>query len=148
MAILLDNTGERGYSRAECGISAKTKRRVAGGKKGMNRLAVSLIAVILISVTLSLAWSSSPSELVAEAQGKPTLYWGSGGYDVRLIQWKLQSWGYYRGSIDGCLGRRLLGPSATFKLVMACLLTDWWVLQLGALWDLQELHRLRLLVVL
>ncbi len=70
----------------------------------MNRLAVSLIAVILISVTLSLAWSSSPSELVAEAQGKPTLYWGSGGYDVRLIQWKLQSWGYYRGSIDGVFG--------------------------------------------
>ena len=81
MAILLDNTGERGYSRAECGISAKTKRRVAGGKKGMNRLAVSL-AVILISVTLSLAWSSSPSELVAEAQ-KPTLYWVV-WYDVRL----------------------------------------------------------------
>ena len=40
----------------------------------------------------------------AQAQGRPTLYWGSRGANVRLVQWKLQEWGYYRGAIDGIFG--------------------------------------------
>ncbi|MGE5483090.1 MAG: spore cortex-lytic enzyme [Bacteroidota bacterium] len=37
---------------------------------------------------------------------RPTLYWGSYGSSVRLVQWRLQSWGYYRGRIDGVFGAR------------------------------------------
>ena len=69
----------------------------------MKRLAVFLGAVILVALVLG---SFNPVEgpKLVEAQAKPTLHWGSGGYDVRLVQWKLQSWGYYRGSIDGVFG--------------------------------------------
>ena len=35
---------------------------------------------------------------------KPTLYWGSTGADVRLLQKRLSDWGYYRGPIDGIYG--------------------------------------------
>lgn len=35
---------------------------------------------------------------------RPTLYWGSTGQQVRVLQWRLQEWGYYRGSIDGVFG--------------------------------------------
>lgn len=44
--------------------------------------------------------------LVAPAAGqeRPTLYWGTTGASVRLLQWRLQQWGYYRGSIDGVFG--------------------------------------------
>lgn len=40
---------------------------------------------------------------VLEAQ-RPTLYWGSTGQQVRVLQWRLQEWGYYRGTIDGVFG--------------------------------------------
>ncbi|HAN87351.1 MAG: spore cortex-lytic enzyme [Bacillota bacterium] len=40
----------------------------------------------------------------AEAQTRPTLYWGSRGTSVRLVQWKLSDWGYYRGWVDGVFG--------------------------------------------
>ncbi|BAS28380.1 spore cortex-lytic enzyme [Limnochorda pilosa] len=35
---------------------------------------------------------------------RPTLYWGTSGYQVRVLQWRLQQWGYYRGPIDGSFG--------------------------------------------
>nr|WP_226984178.1 spore cortex-lytic enzyme [Halothermothrix orenii] len=35
---------------------------------------------------------------------RPTLYWGTSGSNVRLVQWKLQQWGYYEGRIDGYFG--------------------------------------------
>lgn len=35
---------------------------------------------------------------------RPTLYWANEGPSVRLLQWKLQQWDYYRGDIDGVLG--------------------------------------------
>lgn len=35
---------------------------------------------------------------------RPTLYWGNEGPSVRLLQWKLQQWDYYRGDIDGIFG--------------------------------------------
>lgn len=35
---------------------------------------------------------------------RPTLYWGTSGDDVSLLQWRLQSWGYYGGPITGYFG--------------------------------------------
>ncbi|NMB46015.1 MAG: spore cortex-lytic enzyme [Firmicutes bacterium] len=69
----------------------------------MARVALWLIALTLAVSLCGLADPASIPEGV-EAQARSTLYWGSGGYDVRLVQWKLQSWGYYRGSIDGVFG--------------------------------------------
>ena len=38
---------------------------------------------------------------LASAETRPTLYWGTRGRSVRLVQWKLSEWGYYRGYVDG-----------------------------------------------
>lgn len=40
----------------------------------------------------------------SDAGTRPNLYWGNTGQDVRVLQWKLQSWGYYNGNIDGFYG--------------------------------------------
>ncbi|MEA4882630.1 MAG: spore cortex-lytic enzyme [Clostridia bacterium] len=42
----------------------------------------------------------------AFAETRPTLYWGTSGASVRLAQWKLSQWGYYRGAVDGVFGTR------------------------------------------
>lgn len=76
---------------------------MVGGSRSMRRAALLLVALTLALMLCGLA-EPLITPLVVEAQAKPTLYWGSGGYDVRLVQWKLQSWGYYRGAIDGVFG--------------------------------------------
>jgi len=40
----------------------------------------------------------------AWTQARPTLYWGSTGQDVRDVQWRLRTWGYYQGPVDGYYG--------------------------------------------
>ncbi|HET7560138.1 MAG TPA: spore cortex-lytic enzyme [Limnochordia bacterium] len=45
------------------------------------------------------------------AAARPTLYWGSTGSDVKTLQWKLEQWGYYNGTIDGVYG------ASTYKAV-------------------------------
>lgn len=64
------------------------------------RKTVIAVAVLLVLVAGLLALSDTLS-----AQRR-TLYWGTRGRDVRLAQWKLQQWGYYRGAIDGVYGPR------------------------------------------
>ena len=49
----------------------------------------------------------------ASAEVRPTLYWGTRGRSVRLVQWKLSEWGYYRGYVDGIYGAR------TYRAVVA-----------------------------
>lgn len=58
-------------------------------------LTVGIVAFVVI-----LACAITP----AQAQRRPTLYWGSRGTSVRLVQWKLSDWGYYRGWVDGIFG--------------------------------------------
>lgn len=47
------------------------------------------------------AYEPAPS---IEAQSVPRLAYGSQGEQVRLLQWRLQQWGYYSGPIDGVFG--------------------------------------------
>ncbi|WP_366924750.1 spore cortex-lytic enzyme [Metallumcola ferriviriculae] len=42
--------------------------------------------------------------IYAQAQYRPSLYYGSTGEDVSLVQQKLRDWGYYDGPIDGYYG--------------------------------------------
>lgn len=44
-----------------------------------------------------------------------TLYWGTKGQDVKVIQSKLQKWGYYDGSIDGIYGAETYGAVLKFQ---------------------------------
>ncbi|HHV54569.1 MAG TPA: spore cortex-lytic enzyme [Firmicutes bacterium] len=59
------------------------------------------IVLGLLLPTLFLVLLMTGGEAVAQRR---TLYWGTYGRDVRLVQWRLQSWGYYRGPIDGIFG--------------------------------------------
>lgn len=65
-------------------------------------LAVSLAAITVLSY---LAAAIPPAEADASPGVRPTLYWGSRGEDVRLVQSRLQQWGYYKGRVDGIFGR-------------------------------------------
>ena len=80
----------------------------------MRRLMAFFVVVSLFTLVLGLFSTVRGLNLV-EAQAKPTLFWGSGGYDVRLVQWKLQSWGYYRGTIDGVFGTETSGAVRRFQ---------------------------------
>lgn len=65
------------------------------------------VAVALTAITV-LAWFAAalpPSEADASPGVRPTLYWGSRGENVRLVQSRLQQWGYYKGRVDGIFGR-------------------------------------------
>ena len=44
---------------------------------------------------------------------QPTLYWGTTGTSVRVLQRKLLAWGYYEGRVDGTYG------SDTYRAVLA-----------------------------
>lgn len=56
------------------------------------------VLMTLLFVAGILVYSADP------AGARATLYWGSSGADVRLVQTKLNNWGYYKGSIDGVYG--------------------------------------------
>lgn len=47
---------------------------------------------------------STRSSSTAYAAPRRTLYWGSRGNDVRLVQSRLKQWGYYNGAVDGIFG--------------------------------------------
>ncbi len=68
-------------------------------KKGIFHLTI-LSGLILIILVLTIY--AIPESFAA----RPPLYWGSRGSDVRILQRKLQQWGYYDGSIDGVFGTR------------------------------------------
>jgi N-acetylmuramoyl-L-alanine amidase len=59
-----------------------------------------LHGVLILGLTLLLILLTVFSIPDAYA-AKPTLYWGSIGSSVKLVQWKLSQWGYYNGAIDG-----------------------------------------------
>lgn len=59
-----------------------------------------LIGILTLFIILALA----VREPVETTAAQPTLYWGSRGSSVTLLQRKLASWGYYDGRIDGIYG--------------------------------------------
>lgn len=44
-----------------------------------------------------------------------TVYWGSSGETVRLVQTKLKSWGYYTGTVDGVFGQTTYNAVIEFQ---------------------------------
>jgi len=61
----------------------------------------------ILGLALSLALAAAVMLLApaaASAEVRPTLYWGTRGRSVRLVQWKLSEWGYYHGYVDGVYG--------------------------------------------
>lgn len=47
---------------------------------------------------------STEGRNTAYAAPRPTLYWGTTGNNVRLVQSRLKQWGYYDGEVDGIFG--------------------------------------------
>lgn len=70
------------------------------------RLAAFLLVLAMALVLLP--WSAS-------AAPRATLRWGSRGNDVRVAQRKLQTWGYYKGSVDGVYGRQMYAAVTQFQ---------------------------------
>lgn len=68
--------------------------------------------VIWLSVLVALALLLGPR---TEAVVRPTLYWGSRGESVKLVQWKLNSWGYYKGKVDGIFGKKTYDAVVYFQ---------------------------------
>ncbi|HYG59042.1 MAG TPA: spore cortex-lytic enzyme [Symbiobacteriaceae bacterium] len=66
------------------------------------------ILLVLALILVALPWT-------AAAAPRATLRWGSRGNDVRVAQRKLQSWGYYKGSVDGVYGRRMYAAVTQFQ---------------------------------
>lgn len=70
--------------------------------------------IILLSVCMLIGVSIWESFRI-DAQARRTLYWGSRGSDVTLLQRRLQQWGYYRGSVDGVYGSRTAQAVKNFQ---------------------------------
>lgn len=70
-------------------------------KKSTAILAIILLTVALVAACIAATQSSLAGDDIAFAA---TLKQGSTGSDVRTLQQKLKSWGYYSGSVDGIFG--------------------------------------------
>jgi N-acetylmuramoyl-L-alanine amidase len=53
--------------------------------------------------------------LQARAVPLPTLYWGTSGRYVSLVQQRLQDWGYYTGDVDGVYGQKMYQAVLLFQ---------------------------------
>lgn len=70
-----------------------------------------IIAIVLFAFLFSVFGFYS----VALSVDRPTLYWGSTGSDVKSVQNKLSTWGYYNGGIDGIFGTDMSGAVKRFQ---------------------------------
>ncbi len=60
-------------------------------------------AAVATAVLLAASLTLSPQGEI-RGQARRTLWWGTSGSDVVLVQTTLRDWGYYRGPIDGYYG--------------------------------------------
>ncbi|AZR73822.1 spore cortex-lytic enzyme [Anoxybacter fermentans] len=74
----------------------------------------SIAAIILISVLVLIGISLWETSWI-EAQARRTLYWGSRGSDVVLLQRRLKQWGYYKGIVDGIFGAKTYSAVKFFQ---------------------------------
>ncbi len=72
--------------------------RLKDKKQARVSLALCLV-IFLLGVLIVVSQADN-----VQAQGRPTLYWGSRGQAVREVQSRLSQWGYYHGGIDGVFG--------------------------------------------
>ncbi|HHT02397.1 MAG TPA: spore cortex-lytic enzyme [Firmicutes bacterium] len=72
---------------------------IANGTGNVRRRTIRRIVALVTVVIFMLL-------LASNVMARPTLYWGTTGKDVRVLQWRLQSWGYYDGRIDGVFGNK------------------------------------------
>lgn len=74
------------------------------------KIAVIALLSVLFVIALSV-WEDATLEAVT----RRTLFWGSRGSDVKLVQRRLQQWGYYKGSVDGVYGGRTFTAIRNFQ---------------------------------
>lgn len=67
--------------------------------RGKKIFILTTVFLLLFTFLATLLVSGSSNAIT-----RPTLYWGKRGQQVKVLQWKLQSWGYYKGRIDGVYG--------------------------------------------
>lgn len=73
----------------------------------MNRKHVIILTAIAITLLFTADIGQIYGNSVHARQAKSALsYYGSTGQEVKNIQYRLRSWGYYSGSIDGVYGPR------------------------------------------
>ena len=68
-------------------------------KSTLRKIATLSLAILLVAVTVALCVAAPDGTADAAV-----LKQGSSGSDVRTLQQKLKSWGYYDGSVDGIFG--------------------------------------------
>lgn len=79
--------------------------KISGLRRRVRTVLITLLLVTLVLETMDLqAWAA-----------RPTLYWGTRGTHVRVLQWRLNQWGYYRGPIDGLFGARTARAVRNFQ---------------------------------
>lgn len=76
--------------------------------KNRKRIIISISSIVLIAMTLFVAWFQTNS---VEALSK----YGSRGSEVTQIQTKLKRWGYYSGSVDGIYGSQTVAAVKYFQ---------------------------------
>lgn len=67
-----------------------------------------IVVITVFTLVVALISLYIPKVLAAQ----PTLYYGSKGTSVRILQRKLSNWGYYNGRIDGVYG------NSTYRAVL------------------------------
>ncbi len=83
----------------------------------MRRIVATLVLFVfsLVSIPLALQPAGTVKPSYVAAQNVPVLRWGATGQSVRTLQWRLQQWGYYDGSIDGVYGAKTYGAVVNFQ---------------------------------
>ncbi len=73
-----------------------------------------VVVVVAVGILLWMGFAGGISSL-AQAQQRPTLYWGSSGDAVREVQNRLAQWDYYDGPISGVFGAQTSGAVRLFQ---------------------------------
>lgn len=71
-----------------------------------------LVGSVLTIVLLATLFYSTATE----AEYRKTLYYGTSGQDVRVVQQKLRNWGYYTGAIDGYYAAKTFQAVRQFQI--------------------------------
>ena len=64
-----------------------------------NKKNITLILTFFLTLLFAFVFINS-----ALTEERPTLYWGSSGSSVKIVQGKLSAWGYFNGAADGSYG--------------------------------------------